>query len=291
MAKHYSKKNKKMDMNYLLRSRNVLYVVLLFAIANLFSYLMMKQLDAVAFFIIIGFLTSYFSKNMIVIMLTSMISTFLLVQVNMLGNVQEGMEGKEGNQPIKTPGQHAESKATANGNGSANGSSNGSNDTAPSDPISGEQLLDEKERAKITEIKEPLQNKPTEGNKNNNKEKFSQKLSPARYNSGEDDGVSIANKKPNVDYASTLETAYDNLDKLLTSDAMKNMSEDTNRLAEKQQLLMGNISKMDPIMKKAASILDGMDMGKIEGILGKLGSFGIGGGKSDKGKASVDMSE
>lgn len=284
MAKNYSKKNKnnKMDMNYLLRSRNVLYVVLLFAIANLFSYLMMKQLDAVAFFIIIGFLTSYFSKNMIVIMFTSMISTFLLVQVNMLGNVQEGMEVKEGSEPIKTPEQHAESKANPNG----------SNDTAPSDPISGEQLLDEKERAKITEIKAPLQNKPTEGNKNN-KEKFSQKLSPARYNSGEDDGVSIANKKPNVDYASTLETAYDNLDKLLTSDAMKNMSEDTNRLAEKQQLLMGNISKMDPIMKKAASILDGMDMGKIEGILGKLGSFGIGGGggKSDKGKASVDMSE
>mgnify|MGYP006437684385 CR=1 FL=1 len=271
-----------MDMNYLLRSRNVLYVVLLFAIANLFSYLMMKQLDAVAFFIIIGFLTSYFSKNMIVIMFTSMISTFLLVQVNMLGNVQEGMEVKEGSEPIKTPDEHAESKANVKG----------SNDTAPSDPISGEQLLDEKERAKITEIKEPLQNKPTEGHKNN-KEKFSQKLSPARYNSGEDDGVSIANKKPNVDYASTLETAYDNLDKLLTSDAMKNMSEDTNRLAEKQQLLMGNISKMDPIMKKAASILDGMDMGKIEGILGKLGSFGIGGGggKSDKGKASVDMSE
>ena len=86
MAKNYSKKNKnnKMDMNYLLRNRNVLYVVLLFAIANLFSYLMMKQLDAVAFFIIIGFLTSYFSKNMIVIMFTSMISTFLLVQVNLV---------------------------------------------------------------------------------------------------------------------------------------------------------------------------------------------------------------
>jgi len=291
MAKNYSKKNKnnKMDMNYLLRNRNVLYVVLLFAIANLFSYLMMKQLDAVAFFIIIGFLTSYFSKNMIVIMFTSIISTFLLVQVNMLGNVQEGMEVKEGSEPIKTPGQHAESKANANGNANGNGTANG---TAPSDPISGEQLLDEKERAKITEIKAPLQNKPTEGNKNN-KEKFSQKISPARYNSSEDDGVSIANKKPNIDYASTLETAYDNLDKLLTSDAMKNMSEDTNRLAEKQQLLMGNISKMDPIMKKAASILEGMDMGKIEGILGKLGSFGIGGGggKSDKGKASVDMSE
>jgi len=276
-----------MDMNYLLRNRNVLYVVLLFAIANLFSYLMMKQLDAVAFFIIIGFLTSYFSKNMIVIMFTSMISTFLLVQVNMLGNVQEGMEVKEESEAIKTPDEHAESKANAIGK------AKGSNDTAPSDPVSTSEIpMTQEARTNLTKIKEPLQNKPTEGN-NNNKEKFSQKISPARYNSGEDDGVSIANKKPNVDYASTLETAYDNLDKLLTSDAMKNMSEDTNRLAEKQQLLMGNISKMDPIMKKAASILDGMDMGKIEGILGKLGSFGIGGGggKSDKGKASVDMSE
>ena len=85
---------KKFDFKSLLKSRNALYLVLFLAVANLFSYLMMKQLDAVVFFIIIGFLTTYFSKNMIIVMLTSMISTFFLVQIKLLGsNVQEGLEG------------------------------------------------------------------------------------------------------------------------------------------------------------------------------------------------------
>ena len=86
--------SKKMDMNSLLRSRNVLYVVLFLAVANLFSYLMLKQLDAVAFFVIVGLLTTYFSKNMIIVLLTSIITTFFLVQINLLGGgVQEGLEG------------------------------------------------------------------------------------------------------------------------------------------------------------------------------------------------------
>src|SRR5210317_1487107 len=97
MAKRRSSKKSEITLNYLLKNRNVLYIVLFFSVANLFSYLMMKQLDAVAFFIIIGFLTTYFSKNMIIVMLTAMVSTFILVQFKLLGNVQEGMtEGKEG---------------------------------------------------------------------------------------------------------------------------------------------------------------------------------------------------
>ena len=286
MVKHYSKKNKKMDMNYFLRSRNVLYVVLLFAIANLFSYLMMKQLDAVAFFIIIGFLTSYFSKNMIIIMLTSMVSTFALVQINILGKVQEGMT-TEGDNKLKTPEEHANSKATGN--------SNGTNENAPSDPISTSEIpMTEEDRTKLTSIKDPLQKKHTDGFKTSNKEKFSQKLTPARYNNNNDD-VSFGGEKPEIDYSATLETAYDNLDKLLNSKAMKNMSEDTNRLAEKQQLLMGNIEKMEPIMQKAGSLLENMDMTKIEGMIKGLDKFGIAGKlglpTSSAGKASVDLSE
>ncbi len=96
MKKRSSSKKSEITLNYLLKSRNVLYVVLFFSVANLFSYLMMKQLDAVAFFIIIGFLTTYFSKNMIIVMLTAMVSTFILVQFKLLGSVQEGMKDKEG---------------------------------------------------------------------------------------------------------------------------------------------------------------------------------------------------
>ena len=47
--------SKKKDIAELLKNKNVLYVVFFFAIANLFSYLMMKQLDAVAFLLSSGF--------------------------------------------------------------------------------------------------------------------------------------------------------------------------------------------------------------------------------------------
>jgi hypothetical protein len=237
--KRHAKKN---DIASLLRNKNVLYVVLFFSVINLFSYLMLKQLDAVAFFIIIGFLTTYFSKNMIVVLLTAMVSTFCLVQINMLGNVQEGNEnmGDSAAKPEKT-GTTAKPATIA-----------------PPDATAGGVQIDAIQRAAITK---PA-TKPTE--------KFSQQLSPARYNAADDDDV--PRHKPKVDYAATLETAYDNLDKLLSSDAIRNMTEDTGRLAEKQRLLMGNIEKITPIMEKAGSILQGFDMGAISKLMKNVGS-------------------
>lgn len=240
--KRHSKKN---DMASLLRNKSVLYVVLFFSVINLFSYLMLKQLDAVAFFIIIGFLTTYFSKNMIIVLLTSMISTFLLVQINMLGNVQEGNENM-GDSAAKTDNLAAEAPSTKPAA------------AAPPDATAGGVQIDAAQRAALT--------KPA----TKSTEKFSQKLSPARYSSADDDDE--PRHKPKVDYAATLETAYDNLDKLLSSDAIRNMTEDTGRLAEKQRLLMGNIEKITPIMEKAGSILQGFDMGAITKLMKNVGS-------------------
>ncbi len=115
--------------------------------------------------------------------------------------------------------------------------------------------------------------------KNEQTEKFTQQLNPARYNARDDDDT--PRHKPKVDYTSTLESAYDNLDKLLSSDAIRNMSDDTSRLAEKQQKLMGNIEKLQPIMDKASSVLKGLDIpgisGLMSGIQGRLKGFGKGG--------------
>ena len=56
-------------MKSLLKDKNVLRVVALLSVLNLIGYLMIRDLDAVAFFTIVGFLTTYFSKNMIVVVL------------------------------------------------------------------------------------------------------------------------------------------------------------------------------------------------------------------------------
>lgn len=250
MRKHSSKK---LDMNSLLRSRNVLYVVFGLAMVNLFGYLMLHQLDAVAFFIIIGLITTYFSKNMIIVMLTSILSTFLLVQINMLGGNKEGID--ETTTPDETTATSDETTTTPTAAPTT------ASTTAPT-------AAAKKNTGKKQAAPTPLMPAPQEKSAEQKAEKFTQQLNPARYNSADDDDV--PRHKPKVDYASTLESAYDNLDKLLSSDAIKNMSEDTNRLAEKQQKLMGNIEKLTPIMDKASSVLQSIDVGGITGLMGGI---------------------
>jgi hypothetical protein len=131
--------------------------------------------------------------------------------------------------------------------------------TAPADPTAGT-AINGKERAKLTATSPDTMKAP---------EQFSQPLNPARFNASDDDDV--PRHKPKVDYASTLESAYDSLDKLLSSDAIKSMSEDTGRLAEKQQQLMGSIEKIQPVMDKAKGILDGFDMGSISKMMESIG--------------------
>jgi hypothetical protein len=255
----------KFDVASLLKNKNVLYVVLFLSVMNLFSYLMLKQLDAVAFFIIIGVLTTYFSKNMIIVMLTSVISTFLLVQIKLLGNVQEGLDTEPSPPSTTTP--------TADTAAIATETPETPETAAPPSPAAGGLQINGPARAKLitpsaTKVATPVTATPVTTPMK--KEKFSQKLSPANYNANDDDDV--PRHKPKVDYAATLETAYDNLDKLLGSDAIRSMTEDTGRLAEKQRMLMGNIEKMTPVMEKAGSLLQSFDMGAITKLMENIGS-------------------
>jgi hypothetical protein len=271
---------KNLDFKLLLKNKNALYVVLFLAVANLFSYLMMKQLDAVVFFVIIGFLTTYFSKNMIVVMLTSMISTFLLVQLNLLGKVQEGMGSRaEGTSEAAGTSEAGTSEAGTTG-AAAETSGAGTSAAGTTGAAAATAATDEKTQEVLTNPPDatiPIGKEDraaiTAGNAKPKPESFQQQLNPARYNSADDDDT--PRHKPKIDYAATLENAYDNLDKLLSSDAIRNMTADTGRLAEKQQKLMGNIEKITPIMDKASSILQNLDIGNIMGGLqDKLSSVG-----------------
>ena len=240
----------KFDLKSLLKDKNVLYVTLFIAVSNMFAYLMFRQFDAIIFFVIIGILASYFSKNMIIIMLVALISTNLAISIKMIGKVKEGFkeERKDKKKVDKIPPQNAKEILTGG--------------------------TIKKKIPKVPKGVKPPGTKAKEG-----KQGFTQQLNPARINamSDDEDGEGEDDSSPSVNYASTLESAYDNLDKLLSSDAISKMSEDTNRLAEKQQLLMGNINKLQPMMQKAGSLLEGLNMGDMTsmmtGLQGKLSSL------------------
>ena len=195
----------KFDIKSLLRDKNVLYIVAFLAATNVLSYLMAGNYESIVFFGVVGYLATYYSKNMIVILLISMLTTNLLLGTRMLKRNVEAMDNKrkeEVKEEEETPSHPF------------------SGDSSPG-KITSEQMLSNK-NAKATKTKEKMQ--------------------------------------PNIDYAATLEQAYDNLDNLIGQDGIKKMGEQTERLASKQKELMQNIEAMAPMLQKAGSLLESMPL-------------------------------
>lgn len=94
-------------MKSLLHDKNVLRIVALIAVLNMLGYLIIRDLDAVAFFAIVGFLATYFSKNMIVVLLVALIATNMFTMSRAFRLVQEGFKAKggsrKGTKTVKDP--------------------------------------------------------------------------------------------------------------------------------------------------------------------------------------------
>lgn len=91
-----------------------------------------------------------------------------------------------------------------------------------------------------------------------------------------------------IDYASTVEDAYDQLNSILGSEGIKRLTDDTQKLMKQQMQLaesmksMGPMIKnMEPMMNQAKNLLEGMDdsNGGLGGIMELAKKFG---GSSDK---------
>ena len=88
--------------------------------------------------------------------------------------------------------------------------------------------------------------------------------------------------KYNVDYASTVEGAYDELNKIIGSDGMKNLTSDTqnlmkqqNQLAESMKTLAPMIQGMTPMLEQAKqmmSTMEGSGLGNIAELAKKFTS-------------------
>ncbi len=83
-----------MKLKSLLKNKNFLYFVLFIASVNTFGYLMMRQTEAVMLFALVGFLTTFFTKNMIIVLLTAIVVTNVYAGSILGVRIKEGMESK-----------------------------------------------------------------------------------------------------------------------------------------------------------------------------------------------------
>lgn len=83
--------NKTFDFTNLLKSRIVLYIFFVLSIAQLYTFSVTYDYMHAAIFILVGFLVSFFSKNMIVIMCFALSLSYMLKYGDSMRNMTEGM--------------------------------------------------------------------------------------------------------------------------------------------------------------------------------------------------------
>jgi hypothetical protein len=169
----------KSTVTQILTNRIVLNVVFVVALLNIIGYLMIGSYHEIIQFILVALLTSYFSKNMIVVLGVPMVIVNLFARINTM------REGLEGSGKTKKPRTVTEEKATN-----------------------------------------------------------------ATGNSKEDESFEVGRKNgaSEIDYASTVEDAYADLNNILGSDGIKRLTDDTQNLMKQQVELTKAMQGMGPLM-------------------------------------------
>ena len=84
----------------------------------------------------------------------------------------------------------------------------------------------------------------------------------------------MSNKKRNrIDYASTIEDAYDDLNNILGGDGIKRLTDDTQKLMGQQLQLAEAMKSMTPLLENAKSMLKGFDLKDLDGLASFAKSF------------------
>ena len=85
---------------------------------------------------------------------------------------------------------------------------------------------------------------------------------------GSDDSVG-----DRIDYAATMEQAYDNLQKMLGEDGMSSITSETKKLVEQQKDLMGTLNQMAPVLNSAKETLANLNIGDMQSMGNILKGF------------------
>lgn len=238
----------------LLTNKYFSYFIVFLAITNILGYLVTKKLNAVIFFALISLITFQFSKNITIVLLVGLISTNFLMANK---GLREGLENASDSTEIidKLKSENPEMGNAA-------------------DVLNKEGTV-EKAKAKLAEKaakkSDDSPELPTDYMNPDLNTKGEDADAPAgvaksggtvseSFKGSKLNGAPVGNSNTRIDYASTMESAYDNLDKILGSDSISKLTNDTQKLMSKQQQLFDTMQTMAPALNEAKDMLKGFDL-------------------------------
>ncbi len=234
--------NLKSTVAKFLTNKWVLKIVAFLALFNVIGYAVMGHINSALYFIVIAVLVRYFSKNMTIVL------GIPLIIVNLLSMKTRMLEGMENKSSDKTSQNTKDNTSSDNQN---------------------------------------MINKLVQKNKNRPDQKSSQGLpmqplekveeasdNAAQSTSGEQQGFESGRRKNrgyDIDYATTVEDAYDELNNILGSDGIQRLTSDTQNLMKQQMQLAKAMESMGPMMQSLAPMVE-----NLKGMMGD-GKEGLGG--------------
>jgi hypothetical protein len=226
-------------LHNLLTNKTVLNIVCVLSALNMIGYLVTNNLTAILFFIVLAILIVQFNKNMIVVLGIPLILVNFFVALGMSKNI-------EGNTTMSATTKDTTTNGTTTNGTTTNGTTTKDTTTNNADKPAKKTTQD----LPITPI-DPV-------------------------NTGTDESFEVGRAKKGgskIDYASTVEDAYDQLNSILGSEGVKRLTDDTQKLMQQQMQLaesmkgMGPmIKQLEPMMNQAKGLLEGMGDGQGGGM-------------------------
>ena len=221
----------------------ILYIVAFIALLDVLGYLMRQEFSALLLFYLVATITFYYTKNMTIVLGSALIITTLTHVLKYSFNVREGF--KEG----KT--------------------SNPSNPSNPSDTSGNNSQEIEEQMKKVEEQITSLQSQQNEGMKNKTTKKSGYqnqiKLSPGLYNIPNKDQLA-----KQLGEADKMESAYNDLEKVIGENGIKSMSSNTKELVKQQKELLNGLKEITPALNEAMGAIGKIDLGNLSSMFKKV---------------------
>jgi hypothetical protein len=225
-------------LHNLLTNKIVLNIVCVLSALNMIGYLVTNNFTAILFFIVLAILIVQFNKNMIIVLGIPLILVNFFVALGLSKNI-------EGN---TTMGDATKDDSTKD---------NSTNDNSTKDNAT---MKTADKPAKKTGQGLPIT-----------------PLDPVSTETDEAFEVGRAKRGGSkIDYASTVEDAYDQLNSILGSEGVKRLTDDTQKLMQQQMQLAESMKGMGPMIKQLEPM-----MNQAKGLLEGMGGDGKDGGMAN----------
>lgn len=247
----------------LLKDKIVLYIVLFFAVTNFFGYIMMDNYDSIVTMMLAGLFASYFSKNMIVILLSAIIGGSLVVGASTINegvkhHVREGMETQKKKEEFASLGSISGKKG----------------DKKDDNTVKVDKTALEAQNEELNALSATPEGKAylagvsagQKQEKNEKKEKFSTQNDDDKKKQYKPASSEMDSKMAGLNET---EAAMARLDKLLGSEGI-------DKLVKNQQGLNETMKSIEPLMNKAESMISSLTntglLERLDATINRIGS-------------------